>query len=232
MKCQRTYQATTSGNSAVNMALTQMNNIEQKTTELSSMVNVLGSKSAKISQMVDTISSIASQTNLLALNAAIEAARAGEQGKGFAVVADEVRKLAEQSETSAKEIAALINEIQIDTERTVIAMTEGAAEVTRGTEVVKTANEAFADIQKFINAMNRLIQENNETIAAVATDSGKIDASNHSLIAISQQISEQNDSVSAATEQQLATIEEITAAAQELSRMAEHLTEAISRFKV
>jgi methyl-accepting chemotaxis protein len=229
---EKTYQATTSGNSAVNMALTQMNNIENKTTELSSIVNVLGSKSAKISQMVDTISSIASQTNLLALNAAIEAARAGEQGKGFAVVADEVRKLAEQSETSAKEIAALISEIQIDTQKTVIAMNEGAEEVSRGTQVVKTANQSFSEIQEFIGAMNKLILANNQTINEVAADSGKIEESNQSLIQISQQVSEQNNSVSAATQQQLATIQEITAASQELAQMAEQLTEAVRRFKV
>ncbi|MCM0759498.1 methyl-accepting chemotaxis protein [Sporomusa sphaeroides DSM 2875] len=100
------------GNTAVDKAVSQMIHIEQTVNNSSQVVAKLGERSKEIGQIVDTISGIAGQTNLLALNAAIETARAGEQGKGFAVVAEEVRNLAEQSQTAAKQIAALINEIR------------------------------------------------------------------------------------------------------------------------
>ena len=112
-----------------------MERIKLTVEQASIKVTELGAKSDQIGAIVETIDDIAEQTNLLALNAAIEAARAGEQGKGFAVVADEVRKLAERSSRATKEIAALIGEVQPGTEEAVKAMTAGAAEVEHGSEL-------------------------------------------------------------------------------------------------
>ncbi|MDF2565178.1 MAG: methyl-accepting chemotaxis sensory transducer with Cache sensor, partial [Massilibacillus sp.] len=119
------------GNQAVAEAVKQMESIESVVGVSAKVVEGLGERSKEIGAIVDTISGIAGQTNLLALNAAIEAARAGEQGKGFAVVAEEVRKLAEQSQEAAKHIAALIHQIQVDTDHAVDAMHNGTAEVKR-----------------------------------------------------------------------------------------------------
>lgn len=120
-----------------------MNTIEKTVITSSDIIAKLGDQSKEIGRIIDAISGIAGQTNLLALNADIEAARAGEQGRGFTVVADEVRKLAEQSRKAAKKIANLINEIQIDTEKAVAAMSEGTREVKTGCEVVDTAGKSF-----------------------------------------------------------------------------------------
>ena len=122
-------EATDHGQKAVRQTVGEMDRIKQTVEQASVKVTELGAKSDQIGAIVETIDDIAEQTNLLALNAAIEAARAGEQGKGFAVVADEVRKLAERSSRATKEIAALIGEVQTGTEEAVEAMRAGADEV-------------------------------------------------------------------------------------------------------
>ena len=129
-----------SGGADVSNAVKEIKNIEIASNRTGELVGKLGQRSKEIGQFVATISGIAGQTNLLALNAAIEAARAGEQGRGFAVVAEEVRKLAEQSAEAAKQISALINEIQHDTDEAVKGVNEAGALVKHGTDVVSNAD--------------------------------------------------------------------------------------------
>jgi len=116
------------GGQTIELAIAQMGKIETTVNSSAQVVSKLGERSKEIGQIVATISGIAGQTNLLALNAAIEAARAGEQARGFTVVAEEVRKLAEQSQEATKKIAVLIGEIQGDTDNAVVAMNNGTRE--------------------------------------------------------------------------------------------------------
>jgi methyl-accepting chemotaxis protein len=123
------------------------------------VVQGLGKKGDEIGQIIQVIDGIAEQTNLLALNAAIEAARAGEHGKGFAVVADEVRKLAERSSTATKEIGSLIQAIQNETQNAVQAMLEGDSKVEQGVQVVKVAGESFTSITAAVEDINNRMSE-------------------------------------------------------------------------
>ncbi len=220
------------GSAAVEKAISQMRLIENTVTNSAQVVTNLGERSKEIGQIVDTISGIAGQTNLLALNAAIEAARAGEQGRGFAVVADEVRKLAEQSNDAAKQIAELISIIQQDTDGAVVAMSEGTKEVRVGTEVVNDAGRTFKEIFQSITEVTTQITGISDVIQQMVSGSQQIVISVRDIDVVSREAAAQTQTVSAATEEQSATMEEIASSSQELAKMAEELTEAVSKFKI
>ena len=232
---EKSAQATTTaaeGGKSIEKAVNQMTRIEQTVNTSAQVVTKLGERSKEIGQIVDTISGIAGQTNLLALNAAIEAARAGEQGRGFAVVADEVRKLAEQSHDAAKKIATLINEIQGETDKAVVAMSEGTQEVKVGTEVVTTAGRAFGEITVLVTEVSNQVKEISAAIQQMASGSQQIVSSVKVIDELSKKASGEAQTVSAATEEQSASMEEIAVSSQALAKMAEELTIAVSKFKV
>jgi len=220
------------GGQAVSLAVGQMLNIEKAVTHSSEIVVKLGERSKEIGQIVDTISGIAGQTNLLALNAAIEAARAGEQGKGFAVVADEVRKLAEQSQIAAKQIADLISKIQGETDSAVTAMSAGAREAKVGNEVVNTAGETFSQIVELINKVSTQVNEISTAINQIAIGSQDVVNVVQDIERVNKATAAQTQTVSAATEEQSASMEEIAAASQALARMAEEMQNAIGKFSI
>ena len=148
---QKATEQTHSGSQLVQSSSRLMENIARRVNISSQTVEGLGQRSDQIGAIVNTIQDIADQTNLLALNAAIEAARAGEQGRGFAVVADEVRALAERTTKATKEIAAMIKAIQSETQSAVGSMSEGVDEVKRGTAETARSGEALEDILNKIN---------------------------------------------------------------------------------
>jgi len=228
----QTSQAAKDGGSSVGKAINQMASIEKSSQYVADAIGTLDKRSQEIGQIVDTISNIAGQTNLLALNAAIEAARAGEQGRGFAVVADEVRKLAEQSEEAAKKIAVLIGEITEDTAKAVAAMNNGAQEIQLGTKIVDTAGQAFGQIQQLVDKVTAEVGGISATMEQMAGGSQQIVAAVQDITQIASETATQTQTVSAATEEQTASMEEIASFSQNLSRLALELNTAISKFKV
>jgi methyl-accepting chemotaxis protein len=222
----------TAGGKAVENAVDQMAQIENTVNTSAAVVAKLGERSKEIGQIVDTISGIAGQTNLLALNAAIEAARAGEQGRGFAVVAEEVRKLAEQSQEAAKKIAELIGEIQGDTDKAVVAMSDGTREVKTGAEVVNAAGVAFQEIADLVTQVSGQVKDISAAIQQTAAGSQHIVGSVKKIDELSKKTAGESQSVSAATEEQLASMEEIAASSEALAKLSQGLQTAVAKFRV
>lgn len=226
-----TNEKANTGNTIVSQTVKQMNLVQDSTTESTDVVNALGEKSKEIGQIVELITQIANQTNLLALNAAIEAARAGEQGRGFAVVADEVRKLAEQSAQATGQIHDLIKEIQTQAEKAVQSMNNGADIVQEGIRMVDQTGEAFQDI---VHSIEQVAAESQEVSAIVE----QVSSSSQSVVGMMKEVSHvvkqsagNIHSVAASAEEQNAAMEEVSSSAEVLSGMAQELKEVISKFK-
>ncbi|MDR3589989.1 MAG: HAMP domain-containing methyl-accepting chemotaxis protein [Negativicutes bacterium] len=227
----KTAGAANQGLGAIGKATNQIAIIEKTVVSSAETVEKLGERSKDIGQIVETITAIAGQTNLLALNAAIEAARAGDAGRGFAVVAEEVRKLAEQSEMAAKQIAALVQEIQLDTQTAVTSMKEGTKEVRTGTEIMNHAGQAFAEIVGSIDTVSSQVKEIAAAIRHMATNSQEIVTAVKDIETVTKDAAEQTQTISAATEEQSASMEEIASASTAMAKLAEELQNAIRRFK-
>ncbi|BAL84135.1 putative methyl-accepting chemotaxis protein [Selenomonas ruminantium subsp. lactilytica TAM6421] len=216
----------------LNEAIGQIKRIEESTKESTKVVTALGERSSEIGQIVDTISSISEQTNLLALNAAIEAARAGEHGRGFAVVADEVRKLAESSQEAAHRIATLIEETRRDTDSAVAGMQAGSEEVRVGTENIMSMGESFRKIIEIVENVSSQVQEISTAITGMAESGQQIVSNVRTIGETSRSAAEEAETVSAATEEQSASVQEIAHASNELARMAMDLQREVQKFKV
>ncbi|MGQ9808890.1 MAG: methyl-accepting chemotaxis protein [Armatimonadota bacterium] len=253
-------QVARAGQESVEKTVAGMDRIRQATAAAAEAIRQLGDSSQQIGAIVEAIDDIAEQTNLLALNAAIEAARAGEHGKGFAVVADEVRKLAERSSKETKEIANLIAQIQSVTQEAVQAMEAGSREVESGTQLSAEAGEALERITsavesvvvqiqqvsgavETVNSSSAVVSQAIETVSeqtrqstAAADTMGEFSAqvlrSTEEVAAISQANAAAAQEVSAATQEQNASVEELSASAEELARSAVELQELVNQFKV
>lgn len=220
------------GRKALEQMIEQMNEINENVTGLGTSVRALGERSAQIGSINDAITAIADQTNLLALNAAIEAARAGEQGKGFAVVADEVRKLAEQSVQSADQIATLIDTIQQDTDATLASMETTAQGVATGITVAETAGSSFEKIENAISNVTTQISDVANAINDLTSGSKQVSESMENVRTIAESAASSSQTVSAGTEEQLASMEEIESSSENLAKISEELQEAVQNFKL
>ncbi len=220
------------GSSNVDDTVVQMNLVKEQVDKIAAIIHSLSEHSSKISSIVDMIHSISSQTNLLALNAAIEAARAGEHGKGFAVVADEVRKLAEQTANATENIQGLISTSIEDTDHAVKVMEESTESVNMGVGKVISVGDIFQNIFKSIQSLN---QHNQQVSNTIEVTNGKIDLVSDATAAI-QKISEGSaesvEQIAAGSEQQNASMQQLLASSQELSSMAQELEETFAKFKV
>jgi methyl-accepting chemotaxis protein len=250
--------AARAGVQTVEATISGMAAIRAKVGLSADKVKQMGSRSEQIGAIVETIDDIAAQTNLLALNAAIEAARAGEHGKGFAVVADEVRKLAEKSAGATKEIAGLIRGIQQTVADAVGAMAEGAQEVEAGVgraneagralnaiateaealtaqvEGIAAAAHAMASATSTlvgaVDSVSAVIEENTAATEEMAAGSQEVTQAIENIASVSEENSAAVEEVSASAEEMNAQVEEVTASAQALMAMAENLQNLVAQF--
>jgi methyl-accepting chemotaxis protein len=207
----------TEGVYVVQETVAGMNRISERVKESAATVEKLGSRSDQIGEIVGTIEDIADQTNLLALNAAIEAARAGEQGRGFAVVADEVRALAERTTKATKEIGQMIKAIQTETKGAVISMEEGVNEVERGT---KDAAKSGVALENILNQINEVTMQINQ----IATAAEQQTATTSEITNNIQQITEVVEASASCSHESATSASELSGHADELQRLVGQFT--------
>lgn len=207
----------THGSDVIHNAAAEMNKITEAVHDSSAIIQDLGRQSDQISAIVSVIKEIADQTNLLALNAAIEAARAGEQGRGFAVVADEVRKLAERTANSTKEITTMIEKIQRGTQSAINSMESGVARVSEGTALAQRAGEAINQIKSGVQQVVEAVSE----ISVSLKEQSQTNSENAHKVEHIALLSEEN---SQAFQQTANTI-------RDLEQLADNLQSAVGRFK-
>jgi methyl-accepting chemotaxis protein len=218
------------GVTAAAQASAAMGSVRDASHEVTTAIRGLAGTSQEISGIVETITAIAAQTNLLALNAAIEAARAGEQGRGFAVVADEVRKLAEESRASATLITRLIEQIQEQTLLAVDVVEQGAQRTDESAATVEQAREAFEAIGDSVDDMNARIEQIAAAAQEISAGATRMRDDVSEIAAVAEESSATTQQVSASTEQTSASTQQIAASAQDLARTAEELERLVGRF--
>lgn len=231
-KGRKTSDVAADGGVKLKKAIEQIQRIEAATARSTKVVDSLGEQSMEIGKIVKTISEIAEQTNLLALNAAIEAARAGEAGRGFAVVADEVRKLAISSQEAAMDISNIITEIQSNTKLAVQEIESGNKEVVAGTKSIESTEEAFGSIISMVQDVSAQL-ENIAKVVSEMANSGNVIAKNISTVReSSKKNAEEAENVSAASEEQSAVVNGLSAASSKLADLAAELSSNVDKFKL
>ena len=215
---QRSVQIASNGAEVVNRSIEGMDTIREQIQETSKRIKRLGESSQEIGNIVSLINDIADQTNILALNAAIQASMAGEAGRGFAVVADEVQRLAERSASATKQIETLVKTIQTDTNEAVISMEQTTSEVVRGANLAKDAGVALDEIQLVSGNLAKLIGSISESAKLQSASAGHI----ANTMNVVQEITSQTTSATFDTARSVS----------ELASMAESLRQSVSDFKL
>ena len=225
-------QTATKGVDTIEQAKMQMTTINDSTATVNDLVQKLTQQTIEIENMTKVITDITDQTNLLALNAAIEAARAGEHGKGFAVVADEVRNLAESSKQSANSIVELTMEIQRDTANVEQAVTSALGSVKDGVKIISNAGESFHEIVGAVSVMTNQIEDISATAEQLSASAEEVSASVNEIAIGAEAASQSVDSIAAAMEEQSATMQQVSGIATALVDSAAELQQEIGQFKV
>ncbi|MCY9512604.1 methyl-accepting chemotaxis protein [Paenibacillus apiarius] len=220
------------GNMLLQEAVQQMNTIDESVRNSGVLVQNLGDRSEQMAHIVDIITQIASQTNLLALNASIEASRAGEHGQGFAVVAHEVRKLAERSAASAREIAELIEETRDDARKAVQSMDNVRSSVGDGIHKVQNSGDMFQRILLEITDIANQIQDTSAVTEEMSAGSEEVLASVNEISHIAEKNAEHSSTLVEFTDQQLQDMSTLMNNAEQLNQMAQTLSQMISRYKI
>ena len=220
------------GRRSIDEVVSYMEQIKNGSETVDAAISALGKSSEEISHSVEVIGSIAEQTNLLALNAAIEAARAGEHGRGFAVVAEEVRKLAEESGEFSKRISETMQSVQADMERAVEAGKRGSEYVGHGLDSVRTADDVFQSIAESIQQLGDGVKDITTGIRQMENETQTVRAQIEDIQKVSTANADGAQSVSAATEEQSASMQEVAAATRRLSGLADELADETKKFKL
>jgi methyl-accepting chemotaxis protein len=231
-RADQSMQMAEKGNDNINQYVRQLSNVNSVMDQVASVATKLSDSTKEMNAILNSITEIASQTNLLSLNASIEAARAGEAGRGFAVVASEIRKLAEDSQTSAARIGSIITEVQVDANNMSSKMSEGLEQLQKGNVLADMTSKSFAEIKQGTEIVNKdikdiiaEIEELSEIIGNVADNMKLIDEKTGENVTVTSEIS-------ATVTEQTANLEEVSATAVVLADLAADLENAVSAFKL
>ncbi len=206
------------GSAIVDKSVEEVKTIAETVSASAKLITVLGERSRQIGEIVNVIKDIADQTNLLALNAAIEAARAGEQGRGFAVVADEVRKLAERTAKATSEIGGMINSIQNEVGQAVVSMDEARKQVDIGAEDITNAGDALSQIVRSVNDLQSMVQQIASATEEMSTASETISGDIETIAKVSGETSSSSS--------------QIAQGASDLARLSSDLQQVVDQFRV
>ena len=229
---QHVIEFTKEGSQLMDSSIQQMSTINSIVKDSVEKVRTLDKQSQEISKLVGVIKDIADQTNLLALNAAIEAARAGEHGKGFAVVADEVRKLSEQVSLSVADITHIVNSIQSESSLVTDSLQGGYKEVENGTNQIKTTGETFGKINQSLLEMVNRVQVISGNLSNIADNSDAINKSIEKIAVVSEESVAGIEQAAASVQQTSSSMDEVSASSDQLAKLAENLNQQIAQFKI
>lgn len=223
---------TDGGSQYMGNSIQKMADINGKVKHSLGLVKGLDTKTKNISKLINVIQEIAEQTNLLALNAAIEAARAGEHGRGFAVVADEVRKLAEQVKRSITDITAIVTDIQKESKQVVASLDDGYQFVNEGADQIHTTGKTFEDIKAVIGQVGFKIEEMAGALYDVLDNTKTINDSIGNIASVSEESAAGIEQISATAQQSGSSMNEVSRSAKTLEESANQLDSLIQRFKI
>ncbi|WP_096272551.1 methyl-accepting chemotaxis protein [Paucisalibacillus globulus] len=223
---------TNNGSELMMKSIQQMEKIDSIVQDSVIKVQGLDKQTQEISNLVTVIKDVADQTNLLALNAAIEAARAGEHGKGFAVVADEVRKLAEQVSDSVTDITDIVGNIQEESGLVTASLQGGYKEVEQGKAQIESTGETFGGISEAITEMVNSITTISEGLADITASTQEMNGSIEEIAAVSEESAAGIEQTSASVQQTTSIMEEVAGSSEQLASLAEQLNMLVRKFKL